>query len=692
MPSRWRARWRVVRITETTGMNTDRSTKLEFTILTAALAVLVLSQLLGPKLTDNNWNLIHWQLLPTWYVVAWTGLAVVLLILAWRYGDRLGVLMASRTGAVVSMVALFVIFILCQFDSIVYGGGNLRIAQIGQAERIVFRWYEFGATGFVSVPYQLFKLLGVNVNTAALFAWKTYAFLCTAVTIVGSAVLAGRLTDSTARRAWTFLLLVFGAHTLTLLGFVGVEPILPAASIWLLVFAVKYHETRRVNFLGWMWLVLAIATFTYIGSIYLMPVAALATVARRGQKSFLAPALLSLAVLIVLLAVTYVLAQRSPEIAAQLLFWKGKLPLSDYGLFSWRRIVDLWQMRAVLSPIVVGALLLWLVRIRFKGGFVLLLTLTAAISGAVASSIIDPLDSPPLDLPRIVAYLLPLSAFAAAVFLSLSQRRDNGRILSTAAVLSILSITAVTPSFVRLSYAEPYLTTYFDKQTSYYRVGGLALRDAYFERRDFTRANYWDQALPVKSDDYLNYRGCLDLAAKNESDDAARILTRTVAGHPYWTEPRSLLAICDVALGRLPQAKPHIDTCLMLDPYKKEHQMNLYRWYFAKGDRAQAAVYLEYIQSWFPHSHDVLSEIMMNWLAEGRAAQADSLATVLIARDTMLALPYLAKGRLAEARGDIAAALAQYQRFMVFGKYRPEAASVGRKITELRQESVGTEP
>src|SRR5512138_4004439 len=101
------------------------SSSIIFAVIGATFGLFVLGQLVGPPISNNNWNLIHWRLLPSWYKIAWAVFAAVFVALSLKYADRLGWFAETRTRAIGSLIVLFILFFIFQFDSIVYAGGNM---------------------------------------------------------------------------------------------------------------------------------------------------------------------------------------------------------------------------------------------------------------------------------------------------------------------------------------------------------------------------------------------------------------------------------------------------------------------------------------------------------------------------------------------------------------------------------------
>ncbi len=665
---------------------TDRTVRQLLAVSLAILALYVVAQFFGSSLFSDGWSFLFWKVLPGWYGPLWiAAFALVYFVLLslskWEQQLR------TRIAFVVGIVVLVAAFWFLRFDSFLYGGGNLRVAQFSQVDRIIPRWFEWGTTNIVSMFYSFMQSIESRPNWAAVHAWQVFSFACTALTLIATVLSARLLSKETITRFLLFLILFFGAQTALLFGFVGVETAIVAVTAWAFYFSVRHSVHRRLVDLIALWLVLAIGVFLHFSLAYLLPVALYFTVAgmtRGGQLR--RPALIVAGLAYVgMLVLYYWQASRSLEFARGALFFKGKPPFTNYGLFSYLHLVDWLQLILVLSPLVILASVM-MSRWRMARGTSSLATgwIVAAISGLTFVFISDPENSIALDLPRFAAYLMPIGCLLAVMARDFDYSKSaHRRLVAVVAAASVLIPAAYLPALVRVHVADEFMSEFLPQRNIYYRTACTTFRDVYWTLREMDRADKWEALLPVKSTDYMNIRGCTYLVANGENEEALKRLYQTIAKLPYWTEPRIIAAQLHSKLGRFDQAKPQIDTCLMLEPYRKEHWINLYSYYRDIPDYPQAIGTIEHMLTLFPTDPDVRTDQMIIMMRAGQPKVADSLATLLLAGDSTLAYPYIIKGMIAESRRDTAAAVESYNAFFRLGKYLPDTGFVRSRLNSL---------
>jgi len=303
-----------------------------------------------------------------------------------------------------------------------------------------------------------------------------------------------------------------------------------------------------------LWLITATGILIHVSLAFLLPSAVFlsaATIIRHRYAKALA-SILAMLTFAGLLHLVYRVGINSLEFSEHILLLKGKLPFSDYSLFSRRHLFDMLGLLFLLGPIQLLAKPLLFTRRALAAVRIEHVALWwMAFCGTVVVFISDPVNSIVLDLPRLAAYLTPYSLLLALI---LSNRSKNSppsnRLLAVVATMSIAIALSYLPTYRYISAAEQYVTDYTEQYPSYWRTTAVSLRDSYFYNNTFDKANEWDQALPIKSSDYLNLRGSNDLIAGGDFASAIEVLYRLVATNPYWTEPRSMLAATQLRLGR----------------------------------------------------------------------------------------------------------------------------------------------
>jgi tetratricopeptide (TPR) repeat protein len=675
-------------------MTPHQHQRMGFVALAIVVLVWILGHIFGPALFNNNWSFTQWKYVSIGYVLAWVVLFALATVVALRYTERPGKLASQRSTAVGAVIVIFIVFFIFRFDSILYGGGNLRVGQIANVAKVVFRWYEVGAIAIAAILHDVLKLFFHNDDTAALITWRLFAFASTAVALIGSVQIVRLLAADKVRRAWLFLIIVFGPQVIVYFGFVGIQPAIAAFIVWFAYFALRLDRRYTgYNVLG-LWAVAVAGTIFHYTLGFLLPAAVYATLAgvSRKRSGAVAAGLLSVGVLAFLLYLLYSHASESFLFAHNLLFPEGRRPFSDYSLWSPRRIGDIFQFVFLVAPLlIVMKLLAYTSRnwAKDRGGAMTLWWM--ALGGTVVFLVLNPYNSIVLDLPRLVVYFTPVAILSALLLSRLDAAESAApKLTAVVAVAMVFIPLAYLPVYLSIAKAETYTTAYFDKHDAYYRIGGMALRDAYFARGEIQKSDDWDSDLQVKSPDVLNLRGCRQLVGRGESYKAITVLNRVVARNPYWTPPRDLLAIAYMKVGRYEEAKPHIDTCLMLDPQIKTHQMNRYIYYRSIGKLKEALRYAREAEEFLPDDSDIVTDEMILSLRTGDTTAALSLAEKLLSEAGDRAYPYYVRGQVSQMRGNLDQALAGYRKFLQYAD--PNNPDVSR-VTELVQElSAAEEP
>jgi tetratricopeptide (TPR) repeat protein len=661
-------------------------------VVLLVILTFIAGRIFGGILFDNNWSFIHWQHLPVWYIAVWFMLlGLVGLLLAFK-GEKIAGLFTSPGKAAVALIIILAGFVIFQFDSFLYSGGNLRVAQIAQVERVIYRWFEYGSILIVSWLDGFFNLFQLHYNKAGVYAWKTFALVCTVLSLIGSLRLVRELTVDATKRFFLFIILFFGPQTILYFCFVGVEPVIVTISVWVALLAVKLSRRFSFKYLISLWVLVVFGVFVHFTLTYLVPTAVYATVfsSFKKRRSRAVALVAGLATYFGLVLLCFYWAGRNLEFSRFLLFWHGKNPHADYGLFSARHIGDMAQLLFLASPLIIVAVYLVITRYRTldnRSRTDLSATLLMALAGITMVFILDPPASIVLDFPRLTAYLFPLGLLLAVSLKDLLTAGKIGlRPLSLIAASSLILPLSYLPSYLSIAKADPYVTEYLEKHDSFYYTGCLAFRDAYFYRKELHQADAWEWKLPIKSPDYLNLRGCKDLSLTGEDAEAIRSLNKMIVQNPYWPDPRTLLASIQLKLGRYQLAKPQIDTCLMLEPYKKEHLINLYRYYRDSQNYPEALKSITRALEFYPKDADIKTDLMIVYYRSGAFETADSLANVLLTSDSSLAYPYLIKGFVAEVKKRPETAIQFYKKFISLAPDEPETPAIREKLDKLTSE------
>lgn len=665
-----------------TGKSRDKAVLV--TILT--LGLFLVGRFLGMGPLASVWSLAHWSVTPVWYIAAWLAGTLSVLYVSLKYADK----EIGRPKYLIwlAIPALLVIFYLFRFDSFAFGGGNLRVAQIGQVSKVIFRWFEFGAVGGVAMIYNNLRAADMPTADAAATAWVIRSFIVAAVSAIAAMTLATILAQSTVKRLLLFVVVLFGGHTLMFFGYTGVEVVIPPLIIWYAAAAVYYSRKPSLKRLLICWLITFSAMIFLFALIILVPASLYLTLQyfMRKNKRSSVPASVGVLALLAIVVTIYYKASESLELASLILLPASKKPLLDYGLFSSRHIFDWLQLIFLGAPLLIPAAFLWLWDRNSKANspaVSALVLLTAG--GTLATFMLDPVNSIVLDAPRLMAFLSPVGALLAVLSSGRKEEANDRSLLLPIVTATAFAVPlAVLPVYRTISLADQYALTYLDTHSEYYISASFAFRDAYFQRKEFDNARRWESMLPAKSPDYFLLRGSDNLRMNGNYSAAAEEQFKIVAKYPFWTEPRAMLAVNQMTLGKYQLAKPQIDTCLMLEPYKKTHHVNLYSYYRDIQDWSKALQAASRAEELAHADTDIRTDRMIIFYRANDLVAAEVMADELLAQDSLLPFPYLIKGFLADRGRDDARAIQRYERFLQLAPNEPESPKIRERVAALR--------
>ncbi|NOY87913.1 MAG: hypothetical protein GXO93_00805, partial [FCB group bacterium] len=394
----------------------------------------------GGLLFDNNWSFVHWQFLSLWYLLGWGLGTLIITYLFLRKGESLGDYFNTSQKIAITLALVFILFIIFQFDSFVYGGGNYLMAQIAQTDTIVLRWYEYGAIGLVSFFYKLVSLFNFSNTTAGYLSWKIYAFLGDILTLVAAIKLTKELSPDTKKRFFFFIILFFGSQTMLYFGFVGVEPMLIAVMYWFMLYAFRLNRQFTTDRLLALWFVTVIGIFIHVTSLILLPAAIFITLKHPLKVKTNLSLILGFIVYILLIGFAYFKASINLEYAKQLLFISGKNVQVGYNLFSLKHIGDIIQLFLLAFPQIIILKLLFMRQLKSitKDTNIAFLVLFI-LSANTLVFIREPVHSIVLDYPRFIAYLTPMAVLLAYLLSKMEDTRLRiSPLIKITAVLAIV--------------------------------------------------------------------------------------------------------------------------------------------------------------------------------------------------------------------------------------------------------------
>lgn len=661
--------------------------RIAVSLLLIISVLFVAFRFIGHQYFPDSWSLAHWLYQPWWYSALWTLLFIAATIFVYLKSAQIAAFFNTALRRISGLLVLLIILILLQFDSIVFAGGNIRVAQLAQAEYVIHRWFEFGSSVAAFSLFQLYKIISMAPNTAAVFAWNTLLWISVLLSLAGSIILTGELTRRFEIRFWLFLIIFFGPHTLAFLGLMGPSITFVPVLIWFSIFALRAMKNRSMTALLMAWLIVLVGVFFHFLSAFLIPAAVYATLQStlRLKRWSILSVLSSLLISGAIVGGALYLGNSSFEFSRIFLSLDGKRPFVNYGILSNGHLYDIVQILLLVFPQILAMLFLLLSERRqvanfFINGFAWLLSL----SGLTALLILDPVHGVPLYLPMLLVFLTGMGVLAAtAVRLALDRAESSPRLPAIMAVLAVMIPLSFVPVYSKISVADKYVESFLDKNQDYYIPAGLAMRDAYFYKKDFTNADRWEQFLPVKSQDYLGFIGAGHLSMRGEFDGAIEELYRLKTKYPYWTEPRILLSEIQLHIRQFDRAKSEIDTLLMLEPYNKKHHLNLNKYYLTTRDYQNALAASEKALGIFNDDKDLLIDRLTAYYGTGQIGKTDSLARELIRIDSNLAEPYMFKGLALEHGGNKQFAAREYEKFLKLAPESPDAPEIRKRLNAI---------
>ncbi len=657
-----------------------------FSIIGIVLLYTVL-QFLGSGVYHNGWSFDHWHYISIWYLISWVVLSIVIALVFIRHYQILGKLFQSKKSIYIGLALTVLALLLSQYDSFLYGGGNIRVAQVAQTDFVILRWFEFGTLLIVWLFDEFYSLFNIHYNTAGVLAWKTFSFACIVLALIGSAKISGFLTEDRVKRLFYFIIIFFGPHFLLLFGFIGIEPIIVALTVWFSYLTLLLYKKFTTNLLMTLWGIVVLGIFFHITAIYLIPVALYVTLTAKNKSANLSAAILSFFVWVIMIAELYFLSAENLELQSKLLFFSGKPPHSDYGLFSIRHFTDINQSVFLLFPAILVLNKFYIVDIKavFSSSLTVCLTLLCWSSFSIAF-ITDPVNSYILDLPRLSAYMAPfglLLAVQMSKHYKNSESKTNMRIIGAIAAMTLILPLSNVPLYTNINTAEKYVESYNDKHDSFWISGIPLLRDSYFYNKDLDKANYWEGLYRVKSPDYLNLDGSKEIADNGMFADAINSLNNQIIKNPYWPAPRALYATVQMNNDYNRFAKPQIDTALMLEPYNKNYRILLYGYYRNIEDYKNALTQVDSCLNLFPNDLEIKTDNMIINFRSGNITKADSISNYLLAIDSTMPYPYIIKGFITEKQGNTKEAIAYYNKFL-----RLEPSDADTSIIKVRRDKL----
>ena len=634
-------------------------------------------QFFGSGLFENNWSFTHVSSTPLWYFLIPFISCIFLYILFRNKYSFVESVLENRKSQIILFLLFVIIFVIFQFDSFVYGGGNYKINQIAQVETIMYRFYEFGTVLFVSLFYKILALFISDSNTAGVWGWKLQTYFSVALVFISSILLSKKISKDSQNRFLLFFALFFGPQTLTYFGFVGYTTLLTALIYFFVYFALLSEHEKSLKNLGLLWLITLLSISIQISLMILIPALLFVAFQRLFRKN-------SVSFIIGLIAYLVLLVGLYQFGGSQFIFTKFILFIGHhnmnvrYDLFSSQHISDIIQILFLFIPQILVLILLFLMNIKKTlTNFSFQLAILLSLCSITLIFIIEPTNSIILDAPTYTAYLSPM------IILLLLYIKESKKLLQSIAVLGLFVPLFILPTYTHIENAEKHVAPYLEKNHHFYIEGATAIQDSYFYLKKIDQANYWYTNLPKLSRDFLDNTAAGEYTYARMYPEALKLYYQLKSKFPYWGEPRAQIASISMAQNRFQIARAEIDTCLMINPYAKEFITLDYSYYRNIGSFLKSKEIILQALELFPNDFDMQTDLAVAYYRLGAMKEADSVATYVIQNDTTQAFAYLIRGFVSELNKNPDAAIEFFKQFIKLAPDEPETPQIRKRLNDL---------
>ncbi len=649
--------------------------------------VWITGRYLGDEIFTHPWSFEHFSYVAPWYKVVWpllAGLAGYTIATQAKHASRA---LEDHRGQF-GLASLFsLLFLAFGYGGPLYVGGNLWVGELTQFRYQPLDWYELWSHGLARLVFDAVGLIGWIESKAAVGAWRTTGGFATILAVIAAVRIAVRW-PTVVKDRFAVLLLVLGPPTALLtFSFIGPASWIPAFGLWFVTFAIDCEKTRsRVPPLL-LTVITGLAPLAHPALLILIPAWFYIVVTTRllPRLPKIVPLVLSLVGLG--LGTAYLYSQRATDFRLQelILSTAGTAPFKSYGLWSSEHLGDILQLVWLVAPLT--ALIIWEL-VRQLPRVLATPTLGAALivwlGGATLAIILNPRHSIVLDLPLLGGLLFGGSVLLAG--LVQSEEGSGKRRLATLAAIGVVALPlAWMPILLPLDRAEVTASSYFDTRPLHWQDGVIALRDAWLVEGNTEQSADWDNRHIILSPDELTLRGSFDLMFDGQYAAAVVELHRLVARRPFWEDARAQLAVALMNQQRWSEARPHLDTLLILSPHRKEFLMNDYSWSLGIGRLLDAREKLNRAIALLPEDLDLSVDLMNYYALAGHVDSAAVSAEEIIRIDSSRTRPYVVLGRVAEQRADREAAIQWYQRYLgIASRMDPDYGDVIQRLSALR--------
>ena len=657
-------------------MTPDNDKQIKYAIGITFFLFLVI-RILGAFLIDANWSFTHLFYIPIWYYAVPVIVCLSLFYLLQNKYQLVESIVETRTKQIILFVFFFLIFFLFQFDSFLYGGGNYKINQIAQVDKIIFRFYEFGTVYLVSLFYKIFSLFNLKDTTAGVMSWKVFSYLGTAFSFITSLLLAKLINGNSKKRFLIFLIIFFGPQTLSYFGFIGNTSFIAALIYFFIYVGLRFEKNKSFKTLGILWLVTLFSVFIHISLLLLIPALLFISFKKLIKKKQIA-FIIGIISYLLLTAAVFIITSSHFEYSKTILFLKGQNIQVRYNLLSLRHICDYLQLLLLFIPQIIIVKFLFFKRAKeILTSYRFQLVTLVILSSNTLLFILEPTHSMILDAPMFAVYLVPITI----LFVLLISNLETS--LKYAAVFSLFIPLVILPSYIHIDTAEKQIEDFLEKNNQFYIESSTALQDSYFYLKKLDKANYWYINLPKISRDFLDLTAAGEFNYAKMYPEALKLYRELKLKYTFWGEPRFQIASIKINQKQFNLARPELDSCLMISPYAKPYLKLDYAYYREMGNYTKAKEKILYALSIFPHDYDIKTDLAIIYYRLKDIKNADSTAREVISKDPSQAFAYLIRGFISEINKQPAHAIEYFKKFIKLAPDEPETPDIRKRLNNL---------
>ncbi|MCP4566909.1 MAG: hypothetical protein GY841_04945 [FCB group bacterium] len=591
------------------------------------------------------WGINHLLFLsPSWIaIVVVAGLAAIALLLpsirkkADRLFTSLGEFFFSDSflwPRLIFCLAVPLIFWLLRMPTNLLGDGYTVVNNVGNDIPVILKWSEIGAIGLVSAVASLLPLSGVEGATVA---YALVSVVSGGLTIYLFCALAHELGDNGSGRLFILALLMFSGWTLLFFGYAENYPILWPFMIAYLYFGLRYIRGR--NSLAVPTIIILIAALIHMQSVFFLLSFPFLLVARgKGRDFYLkhTKQLLITAGVVILTGVAVFVYEYQTTLEFMIHFlppFSGRLPMTDYAVFSPTHLLDILNELSLLIPVwpVLLMAAIW-GRRGYKSNAVDHFLLAYSAGGAVFLLILDPRLGMGRDWD-----LFALTGLGPLLYLLHRSFNSKLRLNRLWPGIALLSLVLTLPYFVtNLSYQPSidYMKSLLHLDMPKSRSGMIMLRDYLKNEGNTQAAANLDREIWKLFPANRLAREASKLSRMGKFREAMAKADSLYQINPYTNEALNTRGMIYLRSGNLKEAIRYLEMSARFGRYEPKSLVNISNAYYQTGQFDKMLASMRKAQKLDPDAIEVLQGLAMGFYAMNEFDSALVYGHNLIAIDS----------------------------------------------------------